>query len=76
MVFIRRYDSLSSNVERRQKREIVTIRKREQQIIEERKEAIARLDKKAHLYQGKQKQKIDEEVAYTLPLECWGFGRK
>lgn len=71
--------NLSSNMERRlnnRDKEVVTNRKREDQIIEEVKQNIADLDKRAHLSKGRAMQKIEEEIAYTLPLECFGFGRK
>jgi len=68
-------DTLSSNIERRSGREFVTKAKRELQIINEHKEKIKRLDSRAHLRQGREKQKLEEEQAYTLSLECFGFGK-
>lgn len=61
---------------RNEERTVKTKRKREQEIIEKKKKDIARLSTRAHLWKGKKQQKLEEEQAYTLPLECWGFSRK
>ena len=62
-------------IDRRIGFERVTKLKRENQLIEEHKEKIKYLDSASHLRQGKEKQKIDEERAYSLSLECFGFER-
>lgn len=67
--------SLAANAERRGRKELKTIKKREDEIIEEQKAKIERLGTRAHLYKGKEEQKIEKEQAFTLPLECWGFGK-
>lgn len=72
----RRRDSLCENIERRENRgnfERVTKAKREIELIEEHKAKLDRLDSRAHLRKGRAEQKLEEERAHTLSLECWGF---
>jgi len=45
------------------------------ELAEERDKKISDLGKRNHLFKGRVAQKLEEEQAYTLPLECWGFGR-
>lgn len=70
-------DSLSYNIVRRENRgDYVTKLKREDELRDERLSKIKNLNTRSHLFKGKDEQKIEEERAYTLPLECFGFHKR
>lgn len=70
MVYVR---SVSAWVERCERRAGWSRRERENRIIADKRRAIKGLDSFRFHCQPVVKQKVEREVAFTLPLECWGF---
>jgi len=50
-------------------------REAEDRIIREKKKELAFVKSGLFHKLSKTRQKLKEEVAHTLPLECWGFRR-
>ena len=66
------HQSLAGRLDKINSSAYKSVREREREIIEQKRTEIADLSKRKVLFLSKEKRKIKEEIAHTLPLECFG----
>lgn len=67
-------DSVAGYAERVGKKTALSVREREQQLIDAMNKKIDGLDSKKYSMANKETQKQMRAEAYTFPLEIWGAG--
>lgn len=69
------FDSVSRFAARMERYGVMSKRDRENEIIASKRKEISSLDTTVNFNRSKKDRKLAEELAYTLPLEAWGFSK-